>query len=252
MNKKFRKGFVFGLALVFVAAVVMAAIPTHYVTSLFVKNINRLSENHTVQLFNSDTAVVAKGFTISGSVDASNSAVSNFTSTPDIVIIDTLAELNTWSGAAAGASYFQMEAGKTYLVDFEAIRTESKGTTTGVTMIPWSAVSAMAPIANSTTNEMTFTVGIICSGTSGYAPAMAGVTTVQVWPAPLAGATRFGEPSVGNQNMVYHSSSSTPFYVGSSTNTYDVGINYLNESITWRLFNNSAVSAQIVTQTLTQ
>ena len=45
MNKKFRKGFVFGLALVFVAAVVMAAIPTHYVTSLFVKNIYRLSEN---------------------------------------------------------------------------------------------------------------------------------------------------------------------------------------------------------------
>ena len=45
MNKKFRKGFVFGLALVFVAAVVMAAIPTQYVTSLFVKNIYRLSQN---------------------------------------------------------------------------------------------------------------------------------------------------------------------------------------------------------------
>lgn len=50
MNKKFRKGFVFGLALVFVAAVVMAAIPTHYVTSLFVKNIKRLSENDTLTI----------------------------------------------------------------------------------------------------------------------------------------------------------------------------------------------------------
>lgn len=169
-----------------------------------------------------------------------------------IVIIDTLAELSTWSGAEAGSSYFQTDVGKTYFVDFEAIRTESKGTTTGVTTSPWSGVSAILPLANSTSNLGTVTIGIICSGSTGYAPMMAGVTTVQVWPATLAGATRFGEPSVGNQNMMYHSSSSTPFYVGSSTNTYDVGINYLNESITWRLFNNSSVSAQIVDQTLSQ
>jgi len=169
-----------------------------------------------------------------------------------IIIIDTLAELSTYNGAGAGSSYFQMESGKTYLVDFEAIRTDDKTALTGVTSSSWSAVSAMLPLADTSSHYNTVTVGIICSGGTGYAPAMAGVTTVQVWPALLAGGTRFGEPSVGNQNMMYHGTSSTPFFVGSSTNTYDQGINYLNESVTWRFLNSSAVSAQIVERTLSQ
>jgi len=61
MNKRFKKGFILGVALVFVAVLVMAAIPTQYVTSLFVKNIKRLSENHTLTIGETGYATIHVG-----------------------------------------------------------------------------------------------------------------------------------------------------------------------------------------------
>jgi len=247
MNKKFRKGFVFGLALVFVAAVVMAAIPTHYVTSLFVKNINRLSENHAVQLFNSDTAVVAKGFTISGSINATGSSVSNFVSTPPIVNIDDLSDLSTWSGAASGSSYFQTEAGKTYIVDPQAIFDSVKTAGTGVTEVQgWSGVTAHLPLATATNSNQTVT---IMWATTGSLAGGSGSTTVQVWPAPLAGATMFrGSGAIGSQNSSGQATSGSSVVAVGVVGSYN--IDAYGETGTWMLFYNSAVSAQMVDRDL--
>jgi len=168
----------------------------------------------------------------------------------NVVYIDSYADLSTWDsplaaiGTEAGQSYFQTEAGKTYVVDPHAIYLSGN-----FDVAVFSAVSAIMPLAAATNNHLDATIMIASTGATGYILAEAGVTAVQIWPSPLAGATRFGEPSVGQQNMIYHAdSSATAYAVGSSTNTYDQYLDVLGESVTYRMYNNSAVSAQIVDQ----
>lgn len=181
-------------------------------------------------------------------MDASG-VTDNYLPSDKIVIIDTLAELSTWSVApdAGAGSYFQMEAGKTYIVDLQAIYEDDKTATTGVTEIQgWSAVSAMLPLATAVNHLKTVTVmwGITSSTNGGT-----GATEVQVWPAPAAGSTTFRAQATLSENATIMATSGSSVVTLSSI-AGSRGIDAYGESGTWMLFYNSAVSAQMIDRDL--
>lgn len=187
-----------------------------------------------------------------GAIDFNGTPVKNFDATDDIVYIDNVSDLSTWSGAAAGSSYFQMEEGHTYIVDLQAIIASGTAPTSGVSTVAFSGVTAHLPRAtvfNSGTTPGAVgtdeqTVRVIYGHTSSSAVSDAPIPfTIQVWPAPDSGATTFrsnGYP--GSQNMV-GAASGTSVYVPGYTGFHN--ITGIGEGIAYILKHNSAVSAMI-------
>uniref|UniRef100_A0A6M3IG56 Uncharacterized protein n=1 Tax=viral metagenome TaxID=1070528 RepID=A0A6M3IG56_9ZZZZ len=186
-------------------------------------------------------------------MDASG-VTDNYLPSDKIVIIDTLAELSTWTGISTdgSGSYFQTEAGKTYIVDMFAITNDGAAQqgTTAFGASNFSAVSAMLPLATAADHMKTVTV--MWATTSDVASG-SGTTEVQVWPAPYAGATAYrtglGAFDTTTENASIMATS------GSSVITVSLiagsrGIDAYGESGTWMLFYNSAVSAQMIDRNL--
>lgn len=162
------------------------------------------------------------------------------------VYIDSTSDLSTWSGAAAGSSYFQMEAGKTYIFDPQKIYESTKTTGTGVTEVQgWSGVTAHLPLATAGNDRQTVSV---MWATTGSLAGGSGSTTVQVWPAPDAGTTTFRANATLSQNFTGMATSGSS--VVTVNNIGSLGIDAYGETGTWRLFYNSAVSAQMVDRDL--
>lgn len=166
------------------------------------------------------------------------------------VYIDDVADLSTWSGAAAGSSYFQMEAGKTYIVDPVAIVATGTAPTSGVSTEAWSGVTAHLPLATDGSNMQDVTVmyGRASSGTSASPISF----EVEIWPAPLAGTTKFRADGAvtGSQNLAGFTTSGTSTMAIGVTGVY--GLNDQGKSMTFKLFYNSAVSAQMINNFITQ
>lgn len=180
-------------------------------------------------------------------LNSSGVTTTNFPSTP-VILIDSVDDLSTWPGAAAGSSYFQTEAGRTYIVDPIAIVSTGTAPGSGVSTVAFSGVSAILPLV--TTGNDHGTVTIV------YGRASSGTSTspipfeVQVWPAPLAGATRWGYQTIGNQNIAGQTTSGTSTVAISAT-TGSRNINEIGKKATFMLFYNSAVSAQLLNNVLT-
>jgi len=162
----------------------------------------------------------------------------------DIVVIDTLAELSSWSIAQiAGVSYFQMEAGKTYIVDLNAINTDSAMTTgTGVSMVAWSGVTALLPLATAANHLQTVTV---MYGVAGSPVGGSGSTEIYVYTAPETGSTVYRGFDLKSQNATIMATSGSSVVTVSSTGP-SYNINSYGEMATWMLFYDSAVSAQLI------
>lgn len=165
-----------------------------------------------------------------------------------IVLIDSYTDLSTWDNAGSGQSYFQMEAGKTYLVDPQAIYESGADPAgaTGFASTVFSAVSAMLPLATATNNRLTTTV---MWTTSGSLAGGSGSTEVQVWEAPSSGSTVFRGQGSTSQNMTAMVTSGSSVVTVSST-VGSFGIDAYGETGTWMLFYNSAVSAQMIDRDL--
>jgi hypothetical protein len=114
-----------------------------------------------------------------------------------VVLIDNVNDLSTWGARApAGASYFQTEPGKTYIVDFVAIIGTGDFPTSGVSRVPWSGVSAILPDASQGDGStVKFIIGATSSGNvagTAYAPMLTGgTTTLQIWSYPGRGVTDY-------------------------------------------------------------
>ncbi|HDY88059.1 MAG TPA: hypothetical protein ENH82_08110 [bacterium] len=151
----------------------------------------------------------------------------------NIVLIDNVTDLSTWDAAASGSSYFQMEAGKTYVVDVQAINNSGA-------MLAFSAVTGHLPLATSASNLSTSKV--IMANTGSLTGISSGTTTVQVWPAPLTGATQFRTTSTFlSQNMLGATTSGSSAFTVNVTG--DVAMTHVGGTQEFMLFNNSAVSA---------
>lgn len=111
------------------------------------------------------------------------------TSKVDAVVLNDPDQFSTWSGQAAtsGQSYYQLEAGKRYIVDVWGIATNGyaqAATTAYGTDAAFSGVSLILPDA-STYSESTVIIELATTGATGW-PAWngsaAGTTTVFVYP----------------------------------------------------------------------
>ena len=178
-----------------------------------------------------------------------------------VVYITSYSQLSTWSGAAAGQSYFQCEPGKTYIVDPHAIVVSNNvagGGAPGGTsaaMLAFSGVSAILPDSSVYDGPAyDVTTLLATTGASGYAVAMTGSTGIQVWPFQgNAGLTAYGKSPAFYATS--YRSSNTPYTMATlyttlgSVSTYRVapGVSYwevdrLGEQATFGL-ENSSVSA---------
>ena len=161
----------------------------------------------------------------------------------DVVYIDNVSDLSTWSGAAAGSSYFQTEAGKTYIVDVQSIVTSGTAPTSGVSTQAFSAVSAMLPLATTTSTKkfVQIVLAQVGSGTSA-APIP---FTCEIWPAVPTGTTMFrGSGALKtSQNMLGAAAGVTPYTVGV---TGYHNLNDIGESMKYGLVYNAAVSAYVL------
>jgi len=161
----------------------------------------------------------------------------------NIVMIDNIDDLSAWADTT-GASYFQMEWGKTYIVDPHAIATSNDGSPAGATVFAneWaSSVSAILPLATATSHKESVTV---TWATTGDFAGGSGVTAVGVWSAPYAGVTAYGHLSGQIQNMTgMATSGSSVITVMSGTSSQN--INSYGDTETWQMFNESAVSATL-------
>ena len=163
-----------------------------------------------------------------------------------IVVIYDMDQLSTWAGnnidtAGSGSSYYQMESGKTYIVDAIALKldnpTQSYATIGGVTL--------HMPLAASTNDlqEVSVLYAQRDSGTSATPCAF----DVYVFPAPLAGTTTWyvgatGGPTVGRQNMTGMATSGSSTITTASEGPMAT-LNTVGEMATWILMNDSATSA---------
>lgn len=193
--------------------------------------------------------------TLTGTVTATGADVVDLDATPDIVYIDSWEDLSTWENAGSGQSYFQMEAGKTYVVDTHAIYTSNGmpdacgSCTTGFSAgIVFSGVSAHAPLATAGTTEKSFKIEYATTGSTGYV--LTGVTPVYVYGAPSSGVTDFGYTAIGT-GLVSGNNIQNLQYSGGVDGliTPDSEISTLGDSKIWRLHYNSSVSAQVVAET---
>lgn len=162
-----------------------------------------------------------------------------------VVVIDGRSDLSTFTGggvAESGQSYYQMQAGHIYEVDLQAIADSDTDT-------PFTGVTMMLPYVVAANDNMEVGVRLVVTGGTGYATAMAGVTPIYVWPYTNSGVT---------QSMAYYPNGGVTLPavypnagVGAlKTGVSDYNINMLNESITYKLFNNSSVSAQPIARIL--
>ena len=159
----------------------------------------------------------------------------------EVELIDAAADLSTWDNAATGSSYFQAEAGKTYIVDMYALFAAVPSLT---------GVTGHLPYADARNNEKETKFILVCSGVTGHAVGLTGTTALQVWPAPSSSVTDFTKSSSGKyddaaahiQSMQYTLSGTHG--VG-TVGIYDNSLAYLGESKTWVLMYNSSVSGQI-------
>ena len=163
-----------------------------------------------------------------------------------VVVINDMDQLSTWAGnnidtARSGSSYYQMESGKTYIVDAIALKldnpTQSYATIGGVTL--------HMPLAASTNDlqEVSVLYAQRDSGTSATPAAF----NVYVFPAPLAGTTTWyvgatGGPTVGRQNMTGMATSGSSTITTASEGPMAT-LNTVGEMATWILMNDSATSA---------
>ena len=155
----------------------------------------------------------------------------------NIVELSSITTFSTWSGAASGSSYWQMEAGKTYVVDPIGLA-NSNGSVAFTTV---GGVTLHLPLADGdshfTTSKVIWAQGD--SGTSATPIAF----TIQVWPAPLAGTTVFrgNALAVGSQNMTGMAESGSSVVTTGVVGSYN--INAAGETGTWILVDKSATSA---------
>ena len=164
MNKKFRKGFVFGLALVFVAVVVMAAIPTHYITSLFVKNIKRLSENDTLTIGEVRYSTVhVGGQTLSGATPTN-------THFATALLSGTTGDIS-WSAATSGASGWHLTAAN--MLAYRDFLVE--------TQFPGGNVSSATPYSGGTGTNGKCPVGRANTGSTIYMPTIVSTMHNMQW-----------------------------------------------------------------------
>ena len=163
-----------------------------------------------------------------------------------VVVINDMDQLSTWAGnnvdtAMSGSSYYQMEAGKTYIVDAVALKldnpTQSYATSGGVTL--------HMPLASSTNDlqDVSVLYAQRDSGTSATPVAF----NVYVFPAPLAGTTTWyvgatGGKTVGRQNMTGMATSGSSTITTASEGPMAT-MNTVGEMATWILMYDSAVSA---------
>jgi len=165
-----------------------------------------------------------------------------------IVLLNNANQFSTWAGnntscAASGVSYYQMVAGRTYVVDVVAMLNSDLGKAGALGTL--GGVTLHLPLATADNDYQTVEVMYAQrnSGTSATPVAF----TVQVWPAPLAGTTTWavgalGGASMGRQNMVgMATSGSSVMTTFSATGSYN--INAIGEYGIWQLMNDSATSA---------
>lgn len=135
---------------------------------------------------------------------------------PDrVYVIDNQSELSTLSGAAAGQSYYQLDPGKTYVIDPYAIL-ESMNTALGYDEGGTSAwpdfagISVYLPDASTYSGPAYDTQVIMAvTGNTGWPHLNSGGTVIQVWPFPgTAGISAYG---IGAENYaVSYRSGCTP------------------------------------------
>jgi len=219
---------------------------------------------------------------------------------PTIVLIDHIEKLKAWEGTSSnvtgwsgvsgsGASYFQMEANKIYLVDPHRIANSSLGVTgygsattafaTGADATTFSQVTGILPLATATNHLATVGAYLISSGPTGYAVIQSGNTPLRIWAAAGLGVSDYANTIKGLYDMgkggtrfpsvyiqtaqvvppVLYSGIST--YIAGVTDQLGTGFNagggisiYENEIVRlgdgkmWRLFYNTAVSAQLISE----
>ena len=132
------------------------------------------------------------GYDSSGTVDT-------YRPSDRVVYITSGTQLSSWPGnsATGGQSYFQTEPGKTYIVDLYKIANSVNASGTsifdhvnfiGVSAILSNSELYVGPAYNTT-------VGIVCTGATGYLDMGSGVTVVEVWtyPGTIAGLTAYGK-----------------------------------------------------------
>lgn len=204
----------------------------------------------TVELFDATTTVDANGFTFTGNLNAAGSSVSNFQSTPNIVYIDDVDDLSSWTNTDSGQSYYQANPGETVLVDVQAIYESADpecqaSCVTGFITTDFTGVTIHAPFMAEADTEQEFTVAFVVTGNTGYA--LSGLTTVYVYGAPSSGVTDYAY-TAGGTNLVSGNYIQT-LQIGSTRflNTHgraipDSELTVMGNSKTWRAQYNSAVS----------
>ena len=155
-----------------------------------------------------------------------------------VVYLSTITDFSTWGGAASGSCYYQMLVGRTYIVDPVALLLGNAN----VPLVTGGGVTLHLPLAASGSDYTDSTVIWAQGSDSGSSDTVTPLFDVQVWPAPLSGATSFREDGVlGSQNMTLMANSGASPVTTGYTGSYN--INSVGQFGTWKLINNSAVSA---------
>lgn len=175
----------------------------------------------------------------------SSGTVETFNPSDRTIYINSYTQLSSWSGqqATAGQSYFQTEPGKIYWVDPYAINA-SIVAKAGNGASTFAGVSAILPDASTYSGPAyDVTVGVLTSGTTGYANQITGVTIVYVYPYPGSGTTWYGAQGKRAPQTLLTEYSTTTLELNAGASYWE--LNRLGENATFGLYD-GGVSAFIM------